>query len=342
MSSARLAVLQQPEVFVVEQHPKRAPGPGEVEVRVHACGVCGSDLKMWSGRHAFLRPPLVMGHELVGVIERAGAGVSADVGRAVVVFPPVGCGSCFHCANDQPQLCAAMEFFGGQRPGGLADFVVVPAENVVPITDGVPERQQVLVEPLSVAVHALNRGGLRADDAAVVIGAGAIGLFTALVARARGAGPIVVSEVSAERRARAQRLGFAVVDPAARPLEEAIADAIRPEGADVTFECVGSSATINAALAATRKGGRAVVVGNAPVRVDLDGLALQRGDRDLVGVLMYDRSDFIEAMALLADGLLAGLADDQLTRRFSLEHVADAFLATSRGDLDVMRAIVEP
>jgi threonine dehydrogenase-like Zn-dependent dehydrogenase len=121
-----------------------------------------------------------------------------------------------------------------------------------------------------------------------------------------------------------------------------VAELVRPEGADVVFECVGSGETISSALASTRKGGRAVVVGNAPASLEIDGLALQRGDRSLVGVLMYERGDFIEAMDLLADGLLQALPDESLVQRFSLDDVGTAFSTSKDGTLSALRAVVQP
>jgi threonine dehydrogenase-like Zn-dependent dehydrogenase len=115
-----------------------------------------------------------------------------------------------------------------------------------------------------------------------------------------------------------------------------------PEGADVVFECVGSRETIAAALGATRKGGRAVLVGNAPASIDIDGLALQRGDRSLVGVLMYNRNDLFEAMEMLAAGLLEGLGEEDLVQPYSLDDVGAAFTAAKEGTVGAVRAVVRP
>jgi L-iditol 2-dehydrogenase len=328
----RQAVLEEPQRFVVADRPAAAAGPDEAVVRVRSCGVCGSDLKMWSGTHAFLRPPLVLGHELDGELD----------GAPVVLFPPIGCGSCHHCRTGQPQLCPSMEFVGGQRAGGLGEFVVAPRDNLLAVDAAVPVAQRVLIEPLAVAVHAVARAAPAAGAAAVVVGAGAIGLFTALVLRERGLAPVLVADVADVRRARAGALGFETFDPAESPLGEVVADRIRPEGADAVFECVGSASTIAAALAATVRGGSTVLVGNAPPVFEVDGLALQRGDRSLVGVLMYDRADFTTAMTLLANGLLAGLADDEVTEEYPLEAVGEAFRAAKEGRVRALRAVVRP
>jgi L-iditol 2-dehydrogenase len=344
MADGRYAMLEAPKRFAIGRGAVRSPRRGEVRLRVHDVGVCGSDLKMWAGTHAFLRPPLLIGHEVYGTIEELGGGMADGVteGTEVVVFPPVGCGACFHCVAGRAQLCADMRFVGGQIPGGLADHLVVPEANVIAVPDAVPRHERVLVEPLAVGVHAVTRGALEPGELVVVVGAGAIGLFTALAARERGAGKVLVAELSPARRARAETLGLETFDPSAVSVEDAVAERLRREGADVVFECVGSEETIGSALASTRNGGRAVAVGNAPPSVTIDGLALQRGERALVGVLMYDRGDLLEGMGMLARGLLAGLTEDEAVQAFELEQVGEAFAAAKEGTLEAVRAVVRP
>jgi threonine dehydrogenase-like Zn-dependent dehydrogenase len=343
LADGRYAVLEAPRQFIIDRDSLRAPRAGEVRVRVQDCGVCGSDLKMWSGTHAFLRPPLRIGHEVYGTVDELGSATNGlDPGTPVVVFPPVGCGDCHHCRAEQPQLCADMRFVGGQLPGGLAEYLLVDAPNLIRVPSEIPRHQRVLVEPLAVGVHAAARAAIQPGEAAVVIGGGAIGLFTALAARAKGAGEILLGELSPPRRARAEALGLNTFDTAAVSVADEVEARIRPEGADVVFECVGSRETIAAALGATRKGGRAVLVGNAPASVDIDGLALQRGDRSLVGVLMYNRNDLFDAMEMLVAGLLEGLGEEELVQPFSLDDVGAAFAAAKHGTVGAVRAVVRP
>jgi 2-desacetyl-2-hydroxyethyl bacteriochlorophyllide A dehydrogenase len=341
LTERRVAVLTEPTRFELQYRELPTPGDGEVVVRVGECGICGSDLKMYSGTHAFMRPPIVMGHEISGVVERTGAGVDLEPGTPVTVFPPIGCGICFHCRNGREQLCEQMEFIGGQRGGGLADFVLAPRTHVLPIPPEVPAELRVLIEPLSVAVHGVARGTPTVDERAVVIGAGAIGLFTALVLRTVGLEQIVVAEIEPRRLKRAEALGFIPADAAKEPLTEAVARLVRPEGADCVFECAGSQETIAAAINSTRKGGRTIIVGNAPPMIEIDGLALQRGDRTIIGVLMYDLADFGTAMDLLADGILDGIAIDELVTHYSLDRIGDAFADAKSGRLAGLKAVVD-
>ena len=338
--SGRVAMLAEAQKFQLHRIPRPEPGHDELLIRVQECGICGSDLKMWAGTHAFIRPPVVMGHEVVGVVEQSGAAVALLPGTPVTIFPPIGCGTCFHCRNDRQQLCESMEFIGGQRAGGLADYLLVPASHVLQIPNEVPPGLRVLIEPVSVAVHAVARGASSAEDRCLVLGAGPVGMFTALVLRERGAEQVIVVDVIGERRRRAEVAGFDTFDPSVESLSDGVSRLLRPEGADVVFECVGSQATISAALAVTRKGGTTVIVGNSPPTLEVDGLALQRGDRSLVGVLMYDRKDFLIAMSLLADGLLESLDTSALVVHYDFDSVDDAFDDARSGQLSGLKAAV--
>jgi threonine dehydrogenase-like Zn-dependent dehydrogenase len=318
------------------------PGEGEALVRVAECGLCGSDLKLYSGRHPKLRPPLSLGHEFHGTVEAAGpGGDGAEPGERVAVFPPIGCGHCHNSRRGEPHVCSSMTFIGGEHPGGLSDLVAVPAANLIPMHPDVPADRRVFVEPLAVGVHAASRGAVAADDVVLIIGAGPIGLFTALALRHQGVERIVLADMAEERLAVARALGAGeTVDTTAVPLADHIRGEVREDGVDVAFDCVGGQATATDALALTRNGGRAVLVGIAPRELTLDGVVLQRGERALIGVQMYTRDDFRIAMEMLAAGALPASAE--LTRRYPLDDVAIAFAELEAGRKDVLKLVVAP
>jgi 2-desacetyl-2-hydroxyethyl bacteriochlorophyllide A dehydrogenase len=328
----RVALLSAPGSIGVETQAVREPGEDDVVVRVAECGLCGSDLKMYSGKHPKLQPPLVLGHEFFGTTED---------GQAVAVFPPIGCGHCVNCRRGEPHTCSSMSFVGGEHQGGLADLVTVPAANALPMDPGVPEDRRVFVEPLAVGVHAAMRGTVSADEQVLIIGAGPIGLFTALALRHQGVENVVLSDLAANRLALAERIGAgSVVDTSEVDLDEYVRTEIREEGVDVAFDCVGGQATASAALGATRNGGRAVLVGITPRELSLDGVVLQRGERALIGVQMYTRDDFRTAMEMLAAGALP--PGEELTRRYPLDDVATAFADLEDEQREVLKLVVEP
>jgi threonine dehydrogenase-like Zn-dependent dehydrogenase len=335
----RVALVSEPERLEVEERSLAEPGPGEALIRVRECGICGSDLKMYAGTHPILRPPLVPGHEFYGTVEAVGEGAAVELGALVSIFPTVGCGHCFNCRRGFPHLCPDMELIGGQRQGGLAELVVVPAANLLPMHPDVPEHARVLVEPLAVGVHAARRAGVAPGERVVVVGAGPIGLFTALALRHQGVEDLLLADLSEERLALARRLGApATVNSGEVDLGGHVRAEIRPEGVDVAFDCVGVDATAREALALTCKGGRAVIVGLMPAEMRVDGVALQRGERTLVGVQMYVREDFATAMTILAAGAVP--AEDGVLCPYALDDVDEAFRALKAGQPRALKSFV--
>lgn len=343
-SLARVTSARQVEP--VEQDLTHPP-PGEVLVRVSEVGVCGSDLKMWAGEHAVIKPPLTLGHEAWGIVEEhalrdqaTGSGPFAP-GTPVVLVPPAGCGTCHNCVRGREQLCALMEFVGGQTDGAMARYLTVPPRHLLPIDPRVPEEQRVLIEPLAVAAHAVSRARAHADDQVLVIGAGPIGVFCALVLAAQGVGHVVVTDRDLSRLDLARRLG---IPHRVRTSDDQPVSAegyrLRLEGADVVLDCVGSQATTAQALAVTCRGGRTVLVGISPVELTVDGVALQRGERELVGVQMYQPQDFIRAMDLLAQGLIPAI--DGLKRSRPLSQAGELFTELARRPSPVLKETLLP
>lgn len=275
----------------IESASRPEPAPREVVVRVTSCGLCGSDATMLSGRHPVIRPPLVPGHEIVGVVARVGAGASAVVGARVAVMPQVGCGECRQCRRGHPRLCARMRLIGGQIVGGAAEEVVVPADALVVVPAEVSDAVLPIVEPLAVAAHAVARVPGLSGLEVLVVGGGPIGLLVALAAGAAGAAVTLVEPVEA-RRAVVAHFGVTVVGAV-------------PEGeVDVVFDCVGGAELPASLLASVVAGGTLVLVGVAAPQVTFDGILLQRQERAILGSHMYTRADFEAALGLLAGGLL--------------------------------------
>jgi 2-desacetyl-2-hydroxyethyl bacteriochlorophyllide A dehydrogenase len=341
-STARVAVVTSPGTLEIETRPVREPGEGEALIRVRDCGICGSDLKLYSGKHPTVKPPMVLGHEFHGSVEAVGPGAgSLEPGASVAVFPPRGCGECYSCRRGYPHLCPDMAFIGGEHQGGLSELVAVPAENALAIDQDVPVDRRVFIEPLAVGVHAVSRAQVAAGDRVLVIGAGAIGLFTALALRHRGVESVLLTDLSGERLALVRRLGAGdTFNTREGSVLDRVRETVRPEGVDVAFDCVGMEATAADALASTCKGGRTVLVGMMPSEMRVDGVLLQRGERALIGVQQYTREDFATAMAVLAAGALPD--SETVTRTYALEDVAAAFEELQKGRTDVLKYVVRP
>ena len=207
------------DVRVEEVPPPAPPGPGEVQLQVRWCGICGTDLEEWLSGPVFIpaavphpvtgaRAPLVLGHEFAGVVAAAGDGVTGLVpGQRVAVDTIVSCGSCHWCRRGEVTRCPALGALGLHGDGGLAELCNAPARMCLPVPDTVADDEAALAEPLAVAVRALRRGGLRPGERVAVVGAGAVGLMAVQAAAAFGAGSVAVVEPLPERRALALRLG---------------------------------------------------------------------------------------------------------------------------------------
>lgn len=302
--------------------------PGEVVIRVAACGICGSDLHEYLHGPLYIPkaphpltgvvPPVTLGHEFSGRVVEVGAGVAVPrTGDRVTVNPCLLCGECAWCRRGQWNYCAKLGSLGLSRDGALAPLVAVPAYGCHRLPPGLDDQQGASVEPLAVAVHACRRARLSGVERVAVIGAGPIGLLMLQVLKARGAGWVAVVEPRKERRRLAQELGAdVVVDPEAQDPARAVAQLTEGERAAVAFECVGSPAAFATALRTAGKGGRIVLVGLVPETVETNLLGLLAHEKEIVGSSAYV-DEFAEATGLLAEGRVR--IDPLVTARVPLE-----------------------
>ena len=232
---------------------------GEVLVQVAYCGICGSDLPRYfdGGVHAF---PQVLGHEFSGVIAELGADVSGlQVGDRVAVAPLIPLSPQEEWAGNNPSMSTTYSFIGSRQQGAMAEFVAVPAKNCVPVPDSLALEQAALVEPLTVAIHGVERAKIKAGASVLVLGAGTIGLLTVAVLRARGVGEIVVVDLNSQKLALAQALGG---DVTLNPLELSLADYYQHHPLpEIVIETAGSAVTQKQALEFVAKNGQIVYVG---------------------------------------------------------------------------------
>lgn len=262
--------------------PEPVAGPGEVVVEVKAVGICGSELEGFRSQSPFRVPPLVMGHEF--------AGVRLDTGARVTVNPLIACGHCDRCLRGLRNVCRTRALVGVQRDGGFAERVAVPEACCVPLPDDVSFADGALVEPVANAVHALALAQAHDPQPARVgvIGAGMLGLATALVAQRLGVPEVVITDLSEERLETARAAG--VPNTAPRLTGEF----------DVIVDAVGSAQTRADAAALLVPGGSAVWIGLHGADAGFDGLALIRGEKRVLGTFAYLERDFARALEIVA------------------------------------------
>jgi (R,R)-butanediol dehydrogenase/meso-butanediol dehydrogenase/diacetyl reductase len=332
------------DVRLDDIEPPPPPEPGQVQIAVAWCGICGTDIEEYWHGPVFVpvdqphpltgaMAPLTLGHEFSGTVVAARPGVeSPRVGQRVAVDTLVFCGACWWCRRHQVTLCDRLAALGLMADGGLAALCNAPAYSCLPVPDAVSDEAAALAETLAVGVRALRRGAFALGEKVAVFGGGAVGLMTAQAARAGGAARVIVAEPLPARRAVAAALGFEAVGPA---------DA--PTGAfDLVVECSGNPRAAAGAVAAARKGGRVVLVGIYGGEPPLPLHALVSGEKSLIGSLshVYDE-DFAAAVALLAAGSVA--AEPLISDRVPLSRALnDGLLALAASPDEHLKILIRP
>jgi len=337
MTSMKAAVWTATDQVEVSDLPIPEIPEGWALVKVAYNGICGTDLAILHGKHPRATAPLVMGHEISGWVERAGAS-GPSAGTLVVVEPLISCGHCRSCKNGLAHVCRTLGLYGIDSPGGMAQYVALPPQVLHAVPDGVDPRTATLAEPLAVAVHAVELSGLEPGCTVAVYGAGPIGILTALVARHAGAAAVVITEPSPWRREVAASLGFTVV-PAGSTMAATLDPLTDGEGADLTFDTAAHPSVAAELTAVTRVRGRIVVVGvyKQPASLDLQAVCFK--EQTMVGIRVYTSGDVGRAIELIASGVL-GL-DRFPTKAFDLADVAAAFDAATSGQ-DCLKVLLSP
>ena len=247
-----------------------------VLIRVGACGICGSDVHGYDGSSGRRIPPLVMGHEAAGMVQRVGSAVQGfEPGQRVTFDSTVYCGECDFCRRGKVNLCDSRQVLGVscgeyRRHGAFAELVAVPARIVYPLPDDFPLEQAALIEAVSVAVHAVEQSRYQPGDAAAVVGVGMIGLLIVQALRAAGCETIFAVDIDNDRLELAKRFGATTTINANK---QDAASVIRKQtsgvGVPLALEAVGATATIRTAIDATAKGGTVTLVGNISPTIEL-------------------------------------------------------------------------
>jgi L-iditol 2-dehydrogenase len=254
-----------PGMTEVRDVPIPVPAEGEALIRVKAAGVCASDVHLYHDRFPHV-PPLVLGHEFCGVVEAVGPGVDKIRAADIVVSEnnPSACGTCRVCRDGYPNLCTKKRAMGFKSDGCFAEYISVPSHLLHKVPEGVSVHSAALSEPLAIAVHAVDdRCGIEEGDTVVVLGPGAIGLLSAQVARAIGAGHVIVAgtDRDADRLACAERLGFETANVLEGGLPERVLTLTDGAGVDVVVECAGAVPAVELGIELLRRAGRMVAIG---------------------------------------------------------------------------------
>lgn len=316
-----------------------APAARCVQIRVSHCGICGTDLHIFHGKmdHRVTKPA-VIGHEMAGVIEAVGDGVTGwSAGDRVTVRPLDPCGACPACKAGHSHICQRLKFIGIDAPGAMQGLWTVPAHTLHRLPDTLTLRQGALIEPIAVACHDVRLGQVKAGEYVVVQGGGPIGMLVALVAQDAGA-RVVLSELNPYRVEVARELGVETVNPGETDLVQFVEQQTGGAGADVVFEVSGSKSAAAMMTKLPRTRGRIVVVaifGEAPP-VDLFRFFWR--EIVMIGARVYEPQDFEAAIQLAASGKLP--LDRIVTNTCRLDELEWAMRQLEKGG-EVMKVLVE-
>lgn len=329
-----VAVFAAPGRVDLQREPIPEPGPGEVLVRLRACGLCTMEQRLFRGIQTDY--PIIPGHEPGGVVAAVHPAVVLDVapGDRVAIAFLDRCMQCFYCRRGQTQLCTGK--FAGRRPGalrrigGLARYAAVPAWKVLPVPEAVSFEELSLTEPLACVIHSLNRAELRFGDDVLIIGGGTMGHLHMLLARLRGVRVIVSEPDPAKQRLAREHGAHAVYAPG--EATGGVFELTGGRGADAVFVTYGSADTARQAYEAVRPGGRVVFYSSFPAGADLAASPsrLHRDEIILDGARSQTLEDWSQAVRLLSSRLVA--AEHVVSEVYPLEQIETALARAVTGD----------
>lgn len=325
----RAARFHGPGDLRLEERPEPEPGEGQVRIRPRAVGLCGTDAHILRGEFSAARP-VVLGHEIAGIVDAVGSGVvSVAEGDLVTVQPNLSCGSCHFCRLGREHLCLHRSAIGVDRDGALAEALVVPAPVAYRLPQGIDARIGCLAEPVACCIHGMDRLAPLPGLPLLVLGAGPAGLILLRLARLHGAAPIVAVEPNDARRAAARTFGADhVIDPGHDDWRQLALALSGGHGFDAVIEAVGAATVLETAIALAAPGGKVLVFGAAPAEALAQIRPHEFFARELtmIGTVINPRTQE------RAVEMLAALSLDAMTiATFPLEHVREAFDAQAAG-----------
>ena len=275
-------------------------GPGEVLIQIRRVGLCGTDYHIFSGRHPFLNYPRVMGHELAGEVAALGAGTSLRIGQLVTINPYLACGTCIACRKAKPNACVNIKVLGVHVDGGMCDMLVVP-ESAVIDAEGLTADQAAMVEFLAIGAHAVTRAPATGVDRMLVVGAGPIGIATALFGRLRGFEVLLADRRQARLDYARDRLGLDGVQADDR-LEAMLGQHTRGDMFDLVVDATGSLPAMRRSLGLVAHGGALVLVGVAVGDLTFEDPEFHKREAMLIASRNALSSDFARVIAAIKSG----------------------------------------
>ncbi len=334
------AIMMKPGEVTIREVDIPEIAPNQIKVKMKRIGVCGSDIHVFHGKHPYTSYPVVQGHEVAAKVVEIGSEVtSVKIGDRVTIQPQVVCGKCYPCTHGRYNACEELKVMGFQTTGMASEYFVTEADKAVKLSEGMSYDEGALVEPISVAVHAIRRYGNVAGKKVLVLGGGPIGNLVAQSAKAMGASQVLVSEQSTARLDIAKGCEIETVNPLETELLDKIIETFGTDKADVIFECVGINATMEQAINFSRKGSDIVVVGVFADFGTINMGLIQDKELRLIGSAMYRVEDYEKAIELIKDDLLC--LKPLITHRIKFENFQKAYETIELNRDKAMKVMVD-
>lgn len=327
----------------VEEIPELEIGVHDVLLHVSACGICGTDVHIYHGSKgaAEVHPPVILGHELAGIVEKVGSAVTmVKPGDHITVDPNIYCGKCHFCQIGKKQLCENLYAIGVNRDGGFSNICVVPEAQCYQLNKEIPLKWGAMTEPLACCIHGIDRVGIASGNTVCIIGGGAIGLLMVQLTKMSGASKVILSEPVAMRRKIGIEVGADVtIDPIEEDIEQRLKDILGTSGADVVIECVGTSAAVKQAFMAADKGAKILLfsVPQLGARYELNLEDVFHKELTVFGSIINPDTHG-RAVALINGGAIN--LNSLITHSFPIEQVKEAIAVQQSAES--IKVIVEP
>ena len=337
----------------LESVPAPAPGPGEVSLRVDYCGICATDIEEYLYGPVFIssespnpitgkKMPMITGHEITGTVAELGEGVSSvSVGDRTVINGILTCGKCWWCTRSQEHQCPSMAAVGFGIDGGLAEHMVWPAPNVIRLPDNVNSQEAALVEPGSVALHAVRRSRLQPGERIAILGVGTVGMLAMQAAKAMGGRVFAVDRRDMSLQLATKLGADATINPDTTDAARALLDLTDGVGPDIIIDAAGGKDTPAQAVQWVRRGGRVVLVAIYTAKSTFDFNSVVGTEVEVLGSIAYQQRDVEEMVGMISSGAVktAPLISDKI----GLEDVINVgFARMMAPSKDVFRILVAP
>lgn len=312
----------------------------QVKIKIRKIGICGSDIHVYHGKHPFTTYPVTQGHEVSGEIVELGKEVKDfRIGQKVTIQPQVVCGKCHPCRHGKYNLCEELKVMGFQTTGVASQYFVTESSKVTPLPEEMSDDEGAMIEPLAVAVHAVNRAGNVKGLKIAVLGAGPIGNLVAQAAKGMGAESVLITDISDIRLEKAKECGVAYTANTKREdFGEAMLRCFGPDKADVIYDCAGNDITMGQAIKYARKGSTIILVAVYEGMAAVDLAVLNDHELDLNTTMMYRDEDYREAIKLANEKKV--LLTPLISRHFAFRDYLKAYQYIDDNRETTMKVII--